>query len=146
MPIKISDSTGYATYSDMAKGITYAADRGVRVINVSFGGRTSSSTLQNAVTYAWQKMQSSLPQPETTVAVRFLILQLANMPWLYRQLFLMTLLQASQITEIQFLFLLPEKAFTQRQEVEATDHGTEPLSHLQWLQEWRHLFFRLILF
>ncbi len=55
MPIKISDSTGYATYSDMAKGITYAADRGVRVINVSFGGRTSSSTLQNAVSYAWQK-------------------------------------------------------------------------------------------
>jgi subtilisin family serine protease len=55
MPIKISDSTGYATYSDMAKGIIYAADRGVRVINVSFGGRTSSSTLQNAVTYAWQK-------------------------------------------------------------------------------------------
>ena len=55
MPIKISDPTGFATYSDMAKGIIYAADHGVRVINISFGGRTASSTLQNAVSYAWQK-------------------------------------------------------------------------------------------
>ena len=39
----------------MAKAITYAVDHGARVINISFGGRTSSSTLQNAVNYAWQK-------------------------------------------------------------------------------------------
>ena len=55
LPIKISDPTGYATYSDMAKAIIYATDRGARVINISFGGRTASSTLQNAVNYAWQK-------------------------------------------------------------------------------------------
>jgi thermitase len=55
MPLKISDPTGYATYSNMAKGIIYAVDHGVRVINISFGGRTASSTLQNAVNYAWQK-------------------------------------------------------------------------------------------
>uniref|UniRef100_UPI0027B95910 S8 family serine peptidase n=1 Tax=Geobacter sp. TaxID=46610 RepID=UPI0027B95910 len=51
MPLVISDSTGYATYSRMASAITYAADHGVRIINLSFGGTTSSSTLQNAVNY-----------------------------------------------------------------------------------------------
>lgn len=55
MPLVIADSTGYATYSRMASAITYAADRGVRIINLSYGGSTSSSTLQNAVNYAWSK-------------------------------------------------------------------------------------------
>ncbi|EHP83704.1 peptidase S8 and S53 subtilisin kexin sedolisin, partial [Geobacter metallireducens RCH3] len=55
MPLVIADSTGYATYSRMASAITYAADHGVRIINLSYGGSTSSSTLQNAVNYAWNK-------------------------------------------------------------------------------------------
>lgn len=56
MPLVISDpSTGRATYSNMAKAIIYAADHGVRVINMSFSGTSSSSTLQNAVNYAWNK-------------------------------------------------------------------------------------------
>ncbi|MBT1077344.1 S8 family serine peptidase, partial [Geobacter grbiciae] len=32
-----------------------AADHGVRIINLSYGGSTTSSTLQNAVNYAWNK-------------------------------------------------------------------------------------------
>jgi subtilisin family serine protease len=53
LPVKISDPTGYATYSNMAKALTYAVDHGARVINISFYGSTPSSTLQNAVDYVW---------------------------------------------------------------------------------------------
>lgn len=55
MPIVISDSTGYATYFNMAQAITYAADHDIRVINLSFAGSSASSTLQSAVNYAWNK-------------------------------------------------------------------------------------------
>lgn len=53
MPLIVVDSTGYASYSNIANAITYAAQRGVRIVNVSIGGSTSSSMLQSAVTYAW---------------------------------------------------------------------------------------------
>lgn len=36
MPIKISDDTGVGSWSAMAQGLTYAADRGVRVANISY--------------------------------------------------------------------------------------------------------------
>lgn len=55
MPIVITSSTGYSTYYAMAQAITYAADNGVRIINLSFAGTSASATLQNAVTYAWNK-------------------------------------------------------------------------------------------
>ena len=55
MPLVVLNSSDSATYSDIASAITYAADRGVRVINISIGGSSSSSTLQNAVNYAWNK-------------------------------------------------------------------------------------------
>lgn len=55
VPLVITDSTGYATYSAMARAMTYAADKGIRIINLSFAGSSSSSTLQNAVDYAWNK-------------------------------------------------------------------------------------------
>ena len=55
MPIVVLDSTDYATYSNIASGITWAADHGARIINVSIGGSTASSTLQSAATYAWNK-------------------------------------------------------------------------------------------
>jgi hypothetical protein len=55
MPLRISDPSGWATYSAMASAMTYAADRGVKVINLSYAGSSSSSTLQNAVNYAWNK-------------------------------------------------------------------------------------------
>jgi subtilisin family serine protease len=53
LPVKISDPTGYASYSNMAKGLTYAVDHGARIINISFYGSSSSSTLQSAANYVW---------------------------------------------------------------------------------------------
>ena len=55
MPLVVLDSTDSASYSNIASAITYAADHGVRIINVSIGGSSSSSTLQSAVNYAWNK-------------------------------------------------------------------------------------------
>lgn len=55
MPLVVLDSSNYASYSNIASAITYAADHGVRVINISIGGSSASSTLQNAVNYAWSK-------------------------------------------------------------------------------------------
>jgi len=55
MPLVVVDSTNYAAYSDIASAIEYAADHGVRIINISIGGPNSSSALQSAVDYAWNK-------------------------------------------------------------------------------------------
>lgn len=55
IPVKVLGSDGNGTYSNIAKGITYAADQGAKVINCSLSGTTSSSTLQSAVNYAWNK-------------------------------------------------------------------------------------------
>lgn len=55
MPLKVLDAAGSGSYSNIAKAINYAADNGARVINMSFGSTSSSSTLQNAVNYAWNK-------------------------------------------------------------------------------------------
>ena len=51
MPVQIGSDTG-ATLSNMASGITWAVDRGARVINLSWAGSSSSTTLTNAVSYA----------------------------------------------------------------------------------------------
>ena len=55
MPLVVIDSTGNGSYSNVASAIDYAADHGVRVINISLGGTSASSALQNAVNYAWSK-------------------------------------------------------------------------------------------
>jgi len=55
MPLVVVDSTGYANYSNIASAITYAADHGARIVNISIAGTSSSSTLQSAVNYAWNK-------------------------------------------------------------------------------------------
>ncbi len=55
MPLAIVDATGSASYSDMASAITYAADHAVRIINLSLAGPSPSSTLETAVSYAWNK-------------------------------------------------------------------------------------------
>lgn len=53
MPLVVVDSTSFAAYSDIAAAIHYAVDRQVRVLNISIGGTATSTTLQNAVDYAW---------------------------------------------------------------------------------------------
>ena len=52
MPVKVLDSTAYGAWSAIANGITWATDHGAKVINMSLGGTTGSSTLQSAVQYA----------------------------------------------------------------------------------------------
>ena len=53
LPVRVVDTSGFATYSCIAQGIRYAVDQGARVINISIAGSSPSSTLQDAINYAW---------------------------------------------------------------------------------------------
>ncbi len=55
MPVKVLDRTGNGGHSAIASGITFAADNGAQVINMSLGGAFTSSALRNAVDYAIQR-------------------------------------------------------------------------------------------
>lgn len=52
---KVLDDDGVGSHSSVASGIIWAADNGAKVINMSLGSTVGSSTLQNAVNYAWGK-------------------------------------------------------------------------------------------
>jgi thermitase len=55
MNVKVMGDTGSGTYSAIASGVTWAADNGAEIINMSLGGSSYSSTLEDAVNYAWSK-------------------------------------------------------------------------------------------
>lgn len=55
LPGRVSDSTGYATFSMMAAAVKWAADQGARVANLSFSGARGSSTVQSAAQYLKNK-------------------------------------------------------------------------------------------
>lgn len=55
MPVKVLGADGSGTMSNVASGIAWAADHGARIINMSLGSTSNSSTLQNAVSYAHNK-------------------------------------------------------------------------------------------
>lgn len=55
MSVKVLNDSGSGSYSWIASGIIWAADNGAQVINMSLGGGRSSSTLESAVNYAWNK-------------------------------------------------------------------------------------------
>lgn len=53
MPVKVLGADGSGTYQQIADGVYYAVDNGAMVINCSLGGSSSSSTMYNAVRYAY---------------------------------------------------------------------------------------------
>ncbi|RZU52030.1 subtilisin family serine protease [Krasilnikovia cinnamomea] len=55
LPVKVLDRNGTGDYSDIAKGIRWAADHGADVINLSLSGTADSQLLRDAVTYAMGK-------------------------------------------------------------------------------------------
>ena len=52
MAVRVLDNSGSGTLTNVANGITYAADHGAKVVNLSLGG-SGSTALQSAVDYAW---------------------------------------------------------------------------------------------
>ena len=55
LPVKIMDGNGTGSTADLAAGITYAANRGADVINMSVGGFPYSQAIQDAVNDAWSR-------------------------------------------------------------------------------------------
>jgi subtilisin family serine protease len=55
LPVKVLGAKGYGSYSDIAQGIRYAADRRADIINLSLGGPDDSQLLRSAVDYAVSK-------------------------------------------------------------------------------------------
>ena len=55
MPLRITDTQGYGYDSLIAQALTYAADRGARVANISFLGVAGSATVLNAAKYMRNK-------------------------------------------------------------------------------------------
>src|SRR3989344_4901101 len=47
--------SGSGTYADVADGIRFAADNGAKVINLSLGGSATTTYLEEAVAYAYEK-------------------------------------------------------------------------------------------
>lgn len=52
---KVLGDNGSGYYSWLASGIIWAADQGAQVINMSLGGSSASTTLEDAINYAWNK-------------------------------------------------------------------------------------------
>jgi subtilisin family serine protease len=55
LPVKVLGANGSGSYTDIARGIRYAADRGADIINMSLGGSADSRLLTDAVAYATAK-------------------------------------------------------------------------------------------
>jgi serine protease len=55
MPLKVLNSFGIGTTTDIAEAIRFAADHGANIINMSLGGAGESSILKEAIDYAYNK-------------------------------------------------------------------------------------------
>ncbi|MCP4361759.1 MAG: S8 family serine peptidase [Chloroflexi bacterium] len=55
MPLKALNNRGAGTVVDVAEAIRYAADNGIRIINLSLGTKNPSIILEEAVSYAFER-------------------------------------------------------------------------------------------
>ena len=55
MPIKVLDSSGSGSTSNIARGVDFAVNNGAKVINLSLGGPSGTQTLENAINNAIQR-------------------------------------------------------------------------------------------
>lgn len=55
MPVRIADPNAYAYWSTVAQGLTWAADQGAKVANISYSGVAGSATVQSAASYMRSK-------------------------------------------------------------------------------------------
>ena len=55
MPVRIADANAWATWSTVAQGLTWAADQGARVANISYSGVAASSSIRSAAQYMQNK-------------------------------------------------------------------------------------------
>ena len=55
MAVKVDDTLGSLTVANIAKGITWAADNGAKVISISLVTASDSATLKTAIDYAYKK-------------------------------------------------------------------------------------------
>jgi thermitase len=55
MPVKVLDASGSGTLTNVARGITWSADNGAHILNLSLGSSSGSQALADAVTYAWTR-------------------------------------------------------------------------------------------
>lgn len=53
LPVRVLSCTGSGSYSDIIAGINYAVAQGADVISMSFSGPSSASSLQSALSSAW---------------------------------------------------------------------------------------------
>ena len=53
--VKVADDTGKCKASDLSEGITWAADNGASVINISIEISEKSGKLEEAINYAWNE-------------------------------------------------------------------------------------------
>ncbi len=54
LPVKVLDGYGSGTMASVAAGINYATARGAKILSMSLGGSSSSTTLENAISAARQ--------------------------------------------------------------------------------------------
>ena len=55
LPVKVMDADGVGYYDELIDGITWAADNGAKVINISAGGDADDPALKAACKYAYDK-------------------------------------------------------------------------------------------